>query len=140
MEISPWFVLVLGLATVFFGLTVMILLTKLMSALLAKNSVPAAPAAAHTAPPAPAPASARPAAYPIPDRRLFDAVVAAAIATYAGTESKGFRIHSIKPLSPAACATEGAAHSQFVAAVAAAIAEASGTEATGLRIHSIKRI
>ena len=34
MEISPWFVLCLGMGTVFVGLYVLILLTKWMSAIL----------------------------------------------------------------------------------------------------------
>ena len=36
-NISPWFVLVLGMATVFIGLICLILLTKIMSAVMVKN-------------------------------------------------------------------------------------------------------
>lgn len=90
-NISPLFVLLLGMGTVFFGLISLIVLTMLMSKVIGK------PAAAKAAPPAAAPAvSAAPASDGIADRKLFDAVVAAAIATYMGNAPEGFRIRSIK--------------------------------------------
>lgn len=91
-NISPVFVLVLGMVTVFFGLICLIVLTNIMSAVLKdKKADEAAPAAA--------PAKAAPVVQndcPIADRKLFDAVVAAAIATYMGNAPEGLRIRSIK--------------------------------------------
>ncbi len=135
-NISPWFVLVLGMVTVFIGLICLILLTKLMSAILEKNKNQEAPAP-QKAPsvPAPAPAAA-PAALNVGDRRLLDAIIASAIACAMGTEPQGLRIHSVKCLSPGAAGDRG----QFVAAVSAAVASTMETTPQGLRIHSIKRI
>lgn len=135
MEISPWFVLLLGMGTVFVGLLSIILLTKLMSSVMAAKTQPAAtPLPAQNAPAAPVQQNA----FPIADRACFDAVVAAAIASYTGTKASGLRIHSIKPLSSSTEDSE--AHGQFVAAVAGAIATATGTTASGLRIHSIRKL
>ena len=51
MEISPWFVLLLGMGTVFVGLLAIILLTKLMSSVMAAKTQPAAtPLPAQNAP------------------------------------------------------------------------------------------
>mgnify|MGYP003224728985 CR=1 FL=1 len=65
----------------------LILLTKLMSAVIGKGKgveqTKAAPVAA-------APAAG------ISDRKAFDAAIAVAIATYMGNEPEGLRIHSIK--------------------------------------------
>lgn len=135
MEISPWFVLLLGMGTVFVGLLAIILLTKLMSSVMAAKTQPAAtPLPAQNAPAAPVQQNT----FPIADRACFDAVVAAAIASYTGTKVSGLRIHSIKPLSSSTEDSE--AHGQFVAAVAGAIATATGTTASGLRIHSIRKL
>ena len=132
MEISPWFVLLLGMGTVFVGLLFIILLTKLMSSVMAAKTQPAAtPLPAQNAP-------VQQNAFPIADRACFDAVIAAAIASYTGTKASGLRIHSIKPLSSSTEDSE--AHGQFVAAVAGAIATATGTTASGLRIHSIRKL
>lgn len=86
---SPFFVLILGLSTVFVGLFALILITKLMSfiyGLFAKKET-AAPAvsAAHTVESS-------------EDRKLLDAVIAATIATYMGSDVKGLRINSIKKI------------------------------------------
>ena len=89
-NISPLFVLILGMVTVFFGLVCLILLTKLMSSLLNKKKADeAAPAAVKAAPVVQE-------SCPIADRKLFDAVVAATIATYMGNAPEGLRIRSIK--------------------------------------------
>ena len=81
-NISSALVMVLGMGTVFVGLIMLILLTKLMSAVIGKGKgaeqATAAPAAG------------------ISDRKAFDAAIAAAIATYMGNEPEGLRIHSIK--------------------------------------------
>lgn len=90
-NISPVFVLLLGMGTVFFGLFCLIVLTKLMSKVLGEGkeaAVKAAPAAAAV------PASS--AAPDVADRKVFDAAIAAAIATYMGSEPQGLRIRSIK--------------------------------------------
>ncbi len=83
-NISSALVMVLGMGTVFVGLITLILLTKLMSAVIGKGK------AAAQAEAAPAAAAG------IPDRKAFDAAIAAAIATYMGNAPEGLRIHSIK--------------------------------------------
>ena len=85
---NPWFVLVLGMGTVFIGLFLLVLIIKVMGFIAGKTvKTPAAPAAA----PAPAPV-----VYPHEvDRYAFDAAVAAAIAAYTGRDIKGFRITRI---------------------------------------------
>ena len=86
-NISSALVMVLGMGTVFVGLIMLILLTKLMSAVIGKGKgveqTKAAPVAA-------APAAG------ISDRKALDAAIAVAIATYMGNEPEGLRIHSIK--------------------------------------------
>ena len=91
---NPWFVLVLGMGTVFIGLFLLVLIIKVMGFIAGKTvKTPAAPAAAAKAAPAPAPA---PVVYPHEvDRYAFDAAVAAAIAAYTGRDIKGFRITRI---------------------------------------------
>ena len=42
MDYSLWFVCLMGMGTVFFGLVCIIILTKLMSAVLGKQPAPAA--------------------------------------------------------------------------------------------------
>ena len=85
---NPWFVLVLGMGTVFIGLFLLVLIIKVMGLIAGKTvKTPAA------APAAPAPA---PVVYPHEvDRYAFDAAVAAAIAAYTGRDIKGFRITRI---------------------------------------------
>ena len=68
-------------------LIMLILLTKLMSAVIGKGK---GAEQAKAAPVAAAPAAG------ISDRKAFDAAIAAAIATYMGNEPEGLRIHSIK--------------------------------------------
>ena len=87
---NPWFVLVLGMGTVFAGLLLLVLIIKVMGLIAGKTvKTPAAPAAAAKAAPAPV-------VYPHEvDRYAFDAAVAAAIAAYTGRDIKGFRITRI---------------------------------------------
>lgn len=141
MGISPWFVLILGMGTVFLGLFSIILLTKLMSRIIGQKNgkAPAAQPQKDNVPPVleKAPESTVPVC-PIEDRGCFSAVIAAAIAAYTGTEAEGLRIHSIRPVG--AAPMPDADHGRFVAAIAAAVAETMGTDVSGLRIRSIKRI
>ena len=132
MEISSLFVLLLGMGTVFFGLVCLIFLTKIMSFFIRKTEKPIAAKPVSAAPVA---AAAVPAgSISFGDRKLLDAIIAAAIATYDGTELQGLRIHSVKQLG------NGGDRQQFVAAVSAAVATTMGTDVQGLRVHSIKKI
>lgn len=91
-DLPNWFVVCLGLAIVFFGLIVIILLISIVGKvinLLVKDA-PAKPAAAA---PAVAAASAE-----IPNRPEFVAAVSAAIAEELGTDITKIRIVSIKKL------------------------------------------
>ncbi len=90
-NVSPVFVLLLGLGTVFFGLFCLIVLTKLMSKALGEGKEAAVKAA-----PAAAAAPVQAAAPDVADRKAFDAAIAAAIATFMGGELQGLRIRSIK--------------------------------------------
>lgn len=98
---NPWFVLVLGMGTVFIGLFLLVLIIKVMGFIAGKTvKTPAAPAAAAKAAPVPVAAPAAPAPAPVVyphevDRYAFDAAVAAAIAAYTGRDIKGFRITRI---------------------------------------------
>ena len=56
MEMSPWFVLLLGMGTVFVGLFAIILLTKLMSTFMGIKATASEPASKQQAAKAPAPA------------------------------------------------------------------------------------
>ncbi len=143
MEISPWFVLALGLGTVFLGLFSIILLTKLMSCLIGQKKVKAPETGLPPETQADASSANGSTTQPVPvcpiqDRGCFSAVIAAAIAAYTGTEAEGLRIHSIRPVGTAPM--PDADHGRFVAAVAAAVAETMGTDISGLRIRSIKRL
>ena len=97
-ELSPLFVVCMGMGTVFVGLICIIILVKIMSFVIgkiakdepAKKAVPAAPAAPAAAPAA-APVSAE-----IPNRGEFVAAVSAAIAEELGTDVSKIQIHSIK--------------------------------------------
>ena len=98
-NVSPVFVLVLGMGTVFFGLICLIVLTRLMSKLLGEGKEAPAKAAAPAAAPAAPAAAAAPVQAATPDaadRKAFDAAIMAAIATYMGKDVNGLRIHSIK--------------------------------------------
>ena len=85
MEYSSIFVCLMGMGTVFFGLTCLILLTALMSRLCAprKRAVPAVP-------PTPVSVGA--------DQQELVAAISAAIAEDLGTDITGIRILSIKKL------------------------------------------
>lgn len=88
---SNWFVVAMGVGTVFVGLICIIFITKIMSFFcktFAKNK-PAAPAAK------PATVSA-PAAPEITNKQEFVAAVSAAIAEQLGCSVEGIRIRSIK--------------------------------------------
>ncbi|MBQ9833469.1 MAG: OadG family protein [Clostridia bacterium] len=90
-NVSPAFVVVLGVATVFIGLFALIIITKIMSwcckvfSKKEKTEVAAAPVAVSNN-------------VNVEDRKLLDAVIAATIATYMGTDCKGLRINSIKKI------------------------------------------
>ncbi len=91
-NVSPVFVFLLGMVTVFVGLFCLILLIRLMSKVLgAGKDTAAQPAPAAAAP-------AKTAAPEVADRKAFDAAIAAAIATYMGGEPQGLRIRSIKKI------------------------------------------
>lgn len=135
MSISPWFVLLLGMGTVFFGLICLIFITKLMSAIIKAIVKPEKPAA-KTAPAQPeSSAAVQSGGIAFGDRKLLDAIIAAAIATYDGSDITGLRIRSIRQIGGS-----GGDRQQFVAAVSAALATSMGTDVQGLRIHSIKKI
>ena len=131
-QMNGWFVMLLGMGTVFVGLICLIYITKLMSLVCKSGKGAKAEAAAAPAPQAAPPvASAAPAA--IPNRAQFVAAKSAAIAMEMGTEPQGLRIHSIRPAG-----SPQSDRGQFVAAVSAAIATQMGTDVSGLRIHSIQ--
>lgn len=138
---NPWFILLLGMGTVFVGLVVLIALIKLLGFVVNKFKLGDAAAQAQEALP---PMSAEAAAFSAPfyasavieDRGRFDAIVAAAIASYIGNDIDGLRIHSVRRIGDDAAANRG----QFVAAVSAALASTLGSDVDGLRIHSIKRV
>lgn len=99
MTQNPWFVMLLGMGTVFVGLVLLVFITKMMSTIIKKldkldkldNLATPAPAA-----PAQPVVKAEAAVYPHEvDRLAFDAAVIAAIAAYTGSESKAFRITKI---------------------------------------------
>lgn len=140
MEISPWYVLLLGMGTVFVGLLSIILLTKLMGALAGKKTqvLPEQKPVAQNDVTIATPAIQQ-SAFPIADRTCFSAVVAAAVASYMGTDAPGLRIRSIKQLS-AVPAIDMDEHNRFIAVITAAVATAAGMDAVGLRVHSIRKI
>ena len=81
MDYSLWFVCLMGMGTVFFGLVCIIILTKLMSAVLGKKPEPAQ--------------SASRSADALPQTELV-AAVSAALAEELGTDITGIRIISMK--------------------------------------------
>ena len=92
--ISNWFVVAMGLGTVFVGLICIIFISMLMSFIcrgFAKNK-PAEKAAPK------APVASAPAAAPvqIANKQEFVAAVSAAIAEFSGCSAEAIRIHSIK--------------------------------------------
>jgi len=98
LEVNALFVLFLGMGTVFFGLVCLIFLTKLMSAVLKDKSQP--PKAAALVSSQPQAAAAQPADNDLmhTDRKLFDAIIAASIASYCDGNMEGMRIHSIRKI------------------------------------------
>lgn len=86
---NSFFVCLMGIGTVFFGLVCIILLTKVMSAVCGKGSQTAAPAAPVAAPAAKA--------APAEDASLI-AAVSAVIAEEMGTSVNGIRILSMKKI------------------------------------------
>lgn len=135
---SPWFVLVLGMATVFVGLICLIFLTKLLSLVVNAsgkkklNKESAAPVAA-TPEKASEPLPAAAASAPAQDRRQFVAVLSAAIAAHIGTDVEGLRIHSITPLFDDSSDADKAA-------VQAALAVVMRRDPNALRIYSMRRV
>ena len=91
---SNWFVVAMGLGTVFVGLICIIFITKIMSFIcrgLVKNK-PAekeAPKSPAVTTPAAAPAQTK-------NKQEFVAAVSAAIAEFSGCSAEAIRIHSIK--------------------------------------------
>ena len=84
MDYSLWFVCLMGMGTVFFGLVCIIILTKLMSAVLGKK-----PAQAQSA-------SRSADALPQTVTPELVAAVSAALAEELGTDITGIRIISMK--------------------------------------------
>ena len=85
MNVSPVFVILMGMGVTFVGLTTLILLVTLMGKVCGAAKKPAPAAAA-------APAEAIPAA----DKGALIAAVSAAIAEELGTDVNAFRIVSMK--------------------------------------------
>ena len=89
-DVSNSFVILLGLATVFFGLICIIVLSYIMSAICrGKASAPVTTAAPATVPAA---------AESIPNRQAMIAAISAAIAEDLGTDLSGIRILSVKKI------------------------------------------
>ena len=84
MDYSLWFVCLMGMGTVFFGLVCIIILTKLMSAVLGKKPEPAQPASRSAD------------ALPQTVTPELVAAVSAALAEELGTDITGIRIISMK--------------------------------------------
>ncbi len=88
-----WFVVLLGLGTVFVGLICIVLICKLTGVIVSgtqkSEETPAA---------APAPVAAAPVAAEIPNKQELVAAVSAAIAEDMGTDVSAIRILSIKRL------------------------------------------
>ena len=88
---NPAFVVLMGIGTVFFGLSCIIILSTVMSAVCRAMGGTPAPVAA--APAAPAAVSAA-----IPNRQAMIAAIAAAIAEEEGADLSGIRVLSVKKL------------------------------------------
>lgn len=84
-----WFVVVMGLATVFVVLVLIIALCYLLGFVCRAGKKEDAPAPAAAAPAAPA---------AIPNRAELAAAIAAAVAEYSGTDASAIRILSIKKI------------------------------------------
>ena len=128
---SNTFVVLMGIGTVFVGLICIVFLCMAMSAVIraleGQHREPGVPEAAVAVP--------GPVA-PIPKRGELVAAIAAALAEELGTDTPGFRIVSLKRLSPGGDPSRG----ELVAAISAALAEELGTDVSGLRITSLKKV
>ena len=93
-DIPTWFVVVMGMGTVFIGLICLILLITAMGAIMKRVNAKqeAQMAAARAAMPAPAAAAAG----TIPNRGELVAAISVALAEELGKDVKAIRIHSIK--------------------------------------------
>lgn len=89
-DMSNWFVVLMGIGTVFVGLICIIVLSYVMSAVCRTGSKQ--PVAAESAAAAPAKAES------IPNRQAMIAAISAAIAEDLGTDLAGIRILSVKKL------------------------------------------
>ena len=87
---SNWFVVAMGIGTVFFGLVCIVVLSYLVSAICRMTQKPA-----EAAPAVPA-AMAAPAAESIPNRQAMIAAISAANAEDTGADLSGIRILSVK--------------------------------------------
>lgn len=87
MEYSNFFVTAMGIGTVFFALSCLVILTKIMSAVIGKQTAPA---------PVAVPPAAAPAAAPVAKDPAMMAAISAALAEELGTDITALRIHSIK--------------------------------------------
>ncbi|SDX33661.1 OadG family protein [Eubacterium barkeri] len=128
---SNTFVVLMGIGTVFVGLICIVFLCTAMSAVIraleGKGRKTGAPAGAVAAP--------GPVA-PIPKRGELVAAISAALAEELGMDIPGFRIVSLKRLSPGGDPPRG----ELVAAISAALAEEIGTDVSGLRITSLEKV
>ena len=93
VDIPGWFVVVMGLGIVFFGLICIILLISIMGAIMKRVAKPQPEKAVA---PVNVPAAAQ--STDIPNRSEFVAAVAAVIAEELGTDITKIRIESIKKL------------------------------------------
>ena len=97
-EIATWFVVVMGMGTVFIGLVCLIILITIMGAIMkrvnAKQEAAMAAARAKMPPRPSSPAAA--ASDVIPNRGELVAAISVALAEELGKDVKAIRIHSIK--------------------------------------------
>lgn len=93
-EIATWFVVVMGMGTVFLGLVCLIALISIMGAIMKRVNAKqeAAVAAARAAMPRPS----APTSEGIPNRGELVAAISVALAEELGKDVKAIRIHSIK--------------------------------------------
>ena len=145
-EPNMLFVAAMGISTVLLGLTCIIFLCSLMSAvcrrLSGKENETTTQAPAASAVPQSAPAAAAvpaPAGSEIPNRSELIAAVTAAIAEELGTDISALRVRSFRRVGTASPVADPA-RGELVAAISAAVAEELGTDVSAIRIHSLKKI
>ena len=97
MSIPSWFVIVMGVGTVFLGLICIILLCKILGAVCTLIEGKTAPAPV-TSTPAPAPANATAKAQDPAKRQEIIAAIGAVIAEECGVDVNAIRITSIKKI------------------------------------------